>query len=132
MGCSMQTIRERDGFYQASAELFPNLDTVIAYRLLFGIWSGIVPDGIDDLVTDDLDWAGDATILLSYVKGRTAAESLTLPRRAVRLLEQWLGHSALLRSFAEPAMRGYLWLSTERVGPGRSSTGPAAGHCGGG
>jgi len=29
----------------------------------------------------------DATILLSYVKGRTAAESLSLPRKAVRLLE---------------------------------------------
>ena len=44
---------------------------VIAYRLLFGVYSGIVPDGIDDLATGDIDWAGDATILLSYVKGRT-------------------------------------------------------------
>src|SRR5574341_1058729 len=26
LGCSMQAIRERDGFYQAGAELFPNLD----------------------------------------------------------------------------------------------------------
>ena len=37
-------------------------------------------------------------MLLSYVKRRTSAESLNLPRRAVRLLEQWLDHSALLRS----------------------------------
>ena len=118
LGCSAQTIRQRGGFYQASAELFPSLDTVIAYRLLFGIGSGIVPDGIDDLVTDDLDWAGDATILLSYVKGRTATESLTLPRRAVRLLEQWLGHSSLLRSSADLALRRRLWLSTGKVGTG--------------
>jgi len=118
LGCSMQTVRERGGFYQASAELFPNLDVVIAYRLLFGVYSGIVPDGVDDLVTDDLDWAGDATILLRYVKGRTAAESLTLPRRAVRLLEQWLSHSSMLRSSADPAIRRRLWLSTERVGVG--------------
>ena len=83
-------------------DLFPHLDVVIAYRLLFGIYSGIVPDGIDDLAVGDIDWAGDATILLSYVKGRTAAESLTLPAQAVRLLEQWLAHSALLRSHADP------------------------------
>ena len=81
------------------------LDVVIAYRLLFGVYSGIVPDGIDDLVIDDIDWAGDATVLLSYVKGRTAAESLNLPRRAVRLLEQWLAHSELLRGLARPRAR---------------------------
>ena len=75
---------------------------VIAYRLLFGIYSGIVPDGIDGPGIGDIDWAGDASVLLSYVKGRTAAESLNLPRRAVRLLEQWLAHSALLRSLAGP------------------------------
>jgi hypothetical protein len=65
---------------QASADLFPTHHAMIAYRLLFGVYSGIVPDGIDDLVTDDIDWAGDSTILLSYIKGRTAAESLNLPR----------------------------------------------------
>ena len=59
--------------------LFPSQDVLIAYRLLFGIYSGIVPDGIDDLVTSDIDWTGDASVLLSYVKGRTAAESLSLP-----------------------------------------------------
>ena len=79
MGCSVETIRRHEGFYAASAELFPDMDVVVAYRLLFGVYSGIVPDGIDDLVTGDVDWAGDATILLRYVKGRTAAESLTLP-----------------------------------------------------
>ncbi len=121
MGRSDQTLREHHNvgdFYAAGAELFPGVDVVVAYRLLFGVYSGIVPDGLDDLVTDDIDWAGDATILLGYVKGRTAAESLTLPRRAVRLLERWLSHSALLRSFADPAMRPRLWLSTGKLGTG--------------
>ena len=63
-----------------------------------------------------LGWAGDSVILLSYVKGRTAAESLNLPRRAVRLLEQWLSHSALLRSHASPECRGDLWLRLNKPG----------------
>jgi hypothetical protein len=94
-------VRQRGGVLEASRDLFPGLDVVIAYRLLFGVYSGIVPDGIDDLVTDDLNWAGDTTILLSSIKGRTAAESLNLPRRPVRLLEQWLAHSAL-RGHTDP------------------------------
>ncbi|MGW1287174.1 hypothetical protein ACWD4N_26625 [Streptomyces sp. NPDC002586] len=116
LGCTKGAIWQRGGFLQASAEVFPTHDAMIAYRLLFGIYSGIVPDGIDDLVTGDIDWAGVATILLSYIKGRTAAESLNLPRRAVWLLEQRLAHSALLRSFAVPEDRQRLWLSLSRPG----------------
>lgn len=118
MGSSAQTIRKYGGFYEASDELFPTADVVIGYRLLFGVYSGIVPDGIDDLGLSDIDWAGDATVLLSYVKRRTAAESVTLPRRAVRLLEQWLSHSALLRGHAESGMRDRLWLTGGRAGHG--------------
>jgi hypothetical protein len=115
-GCPTGVVRRQSGFQEVSADLFPTLDTVIAYRLLFGICSGIVPDGIADLSASDIDWAGDASVLLSYVKRRTAAESLTLPRRAVRLLEQWLSHSALLRSHAGPGDRERLWLGTSRPG----------------
>jgi hypothetical protein len=118
MGWSARAIRKRGGFYEASAELFPTVDVVIAYRLLFGVYSGIVPDGIDELGVADIDWAGEATVLLSYVKRRTAAESVVLPRRAVRLLEQWLAHSDLLRGFARPQMRDRLWLSAGQVGHG--------------
>jgi hypothetical protein len=94
----------------ARAALFAPGDTVLAYRLLFGMLTGIVPDGIEDLNLGDVDWAGDATILLSYVKGRTAGESLTLSRAAVRLLEQWLEHSALSRRWAPPELSDALWL----------------------
>jgi hypothetical protein len=75
-----------------------------------------VPDGIDDLEVDDIDWAGDATILLSYLKRRTSTESVTLPRQAVWLLEQWLSHSALLRSFADEHQRRRLWLGLSQPG----------------
>ncbi|MFK0258669.1 hypothetical protein [Streptomyces sp. NPDC090445] len=119
LGISAAVVHNRGGFHEAVRAMFPDLGVLIAYRLLFGIYSGIVPDGIDDLVTDDIDWAGDSTILLSYIKGRTAAESLILPRRAVRLLEQWLAHSTLLRSFVPPDERRRLWLGLSRAGGDR-------------
>ncbi len=116
LGCSADAVSQRGGVIEACRDLFPDLDVVIAYRLLFGVYSGIVPDGNDDLLVDDIDWAGDSTILLSYVKGRTAAESLNLPRRAVRLLEQWLAHSALLRSHVAAGERRQLWLRLRSPG----------------
>lgn len=116
VGCTSAAVQQRGGFSEANRDMFPFQDELIAYRLLFGIYSGIVPDGIDDLMVENIDWAGDATILLSYVKGRTAAESLNLPRRAVRLLEQWLAHSALLRSFAGEQQRRHLWLGLSHAG----------------
>ncbi len=124
-GCSSQVVRKQSGFQEVSADLFPPLDVVISYRLLFGIYSGIVPDGIEDLVTGDIAWAGDASVLLSYVKRRTAVESLNLPRRAVRLLEQWLDHSALLRSHTAPGDRDRLWLGTSGPAAACSSGGSA-------
>jgi hypothetical protein len=109
---------------QAAAGLFPHLDVTAAYLLLFSVCSGIVPDGIGDLATGDIDWAGDSSILLSYVKRRTAAESLTLPRRAARLLEQWLDHSRLLRGFVPPPDRDQLWLGITHRGHTSVSAGP--------
>ncbi|MEV6228042.1 hypothetical protein AB0L88_09260 [Saccharopolyspora shandongensis] len=119
IGVTFRGFDHRGGFsgFNASVQgVFPHLDVALAYQLLFGIYSGIVPDGIDELGVGDIDWAGDASILLSYIKGRTAAESLNLPRRAVRLLEQWLAHSALLRSFMPPEDRERLWLCLARPG----------------
>ena len=115
LGISYDAARRR-AVLQAGADLFPHLDVTIAYVLLFGVHSGIVPDGIDDLVTGDIGWAGDATVLLGYVKGRTAAESLHLPRRAMRLLEQWLDHSQLLRGFTPPGQRDQLWIGVTQRG----------------
>ena len=120
----LNAVQKRGGVPEASDRMFPHLSVVIAYRLLFGVYSGIVPDGIDDLVVGDIDWAGDSTILLSYVKGRTSAESLTLPKRAVKLLEQWLAHSALLRSHVDPATARHLWLGVNRPGSSVIFRGP--------
>ncbi|MFI6368829.1 hypothetical protein ACIBG0_39630 [Nocardia sp. NPDC050630] len=122
IGVSINVFRHRGVttvFHEAALAMFPHLEVVLAYRLLFGIYSGIVPDGIADLTIGDLDWAGDSTVLLSYIKRRTAAESTTLPRPAVRLLEQWLAHSALLRSFVPADERTTLWLAMSQPGYSR-------------
>jgi hypothetical protein len=39
---------------------------------------------------------------------------MTLPRKAVRLLEQWLEHSALTRKHAPAGLAGRLWLHYNR------------------
>jgi hypothetical protein len=125
-GCSPGELRPGGEFVQASTQLFPHLDVVIAYQLLFGAYSGVVPDGIADLTVGDIEWAGDAAVLLAYVKGRTGAESLNLPKRAVRLLEQWLSHSALLRSLVPADKQGQLWLGVTAVGSASVSGGRRA------
>ncbi|UGT67857.1 transposase [Nocardia gipuzkoensis] len=91
------------------AALFVDSDVALSYRLLLGTYIGIVPDGIEALGVGDLDWAGDATILLDYLKGRNTTESVTLNRRSVRLLEQWLEHSTLTRRLAPPDTQPRLW-----------------------
>ena len=117
-------------FPTPARDLFPHLqDAVIAYRLLFGIYSGIVPDGIDDLVVDDIDWAGDATILLSYVKGRTAAECVepaAAGRPAARAVAGAFGAAARPRSTPTPApVCGCDWSSPRDSGIGDGAV-PAA------
>ena len=119
LGLGGTWVNRHGGMRTASNALFPTARVVVAYRLLLGVYTGIVPDGIAGLGIEDIDWAGDAAVLLSYVKGRTAAESLTLPRRAVRLLEQWLEHSAPLRGHAPAALRGGLWLYYSHSGNGK-------------
>ena len=125
-GCTPGAVQQRGGFAPASREMFPAPDELIACRLLFGIYSSMVPDGIDDRLVGDVEWAGDASVLLSYVKGRTSAESVSLPRLAVRLLEQWLARSALLRGFADERDRGRLWLGLSGPGQPALLTGASA------
>lgn len=92
---------------------YPDQDVAFAYNLLFAIRTGIVPDGVDALRTEDITRTGPSSILLTYMKGRTGKESLVLPRPAVRILDQWLEHSALLREHAaDQASR--LWLCANR------------------
>ncbi|MEU9183396.1 hypothetical protein AB0D14_02270 [Streptomyces sp. NPDC048484] len=96
---------------QVRSDLFPHPVVQVAYSVLFGMYCGVVPDGIDDLGLDGLEWTGDATMLITYIKGRTARESSNLPARAVRLLERWLAYSAPLRNFTDAEIRGQLWIS---------------------
>ena len=110
---------------RACTALFPSSSLVIAYQLLFGAYTGIVPDGIADLGVEDLEWAGDAAMLVNYLKGRTAEESVTLSPRAVRLVERWLEHSALSRRFAAETEASELWLRHDYTSLGVWRTGPS-------
>ncbi|MDO0938945.1 hypothetical protein QQY66_47225 [Streptomyces sp. DG2A-72] len=96
--------------------LFPTPRVQTAYRLLFGMYSGLVPDGIADLELGDIEWAGDSTVLLSYYKGRSGPEGATPPREAVRLLQRWLTHAEPLRRFAPEELRQALWIACEPHG----------------
>ncbi|WP_405738558.1 hypothetical protein OG422_01005 [Streptomyces sp. NBC_01525] len=96
---------------QVREALFPTPLVQYAYMILLGMYSGIVPDGISDLCGEDVEWAGDSTILLSYVKGRTSRESVNIPGRAVRLLKRWLQFSEPARRFADDECRRMLWIS---------------------
>ncbi len=111
------------GVFEAVAALFPSTVAVFDYQVLFGIRTGIVPDGIAELGLGDIDWAGDASVLLDYVKGRTAAESAVLSRKAVRLLEQWLDHSSISRQLMPQAFKDQLWSRYSVTGPSRWTTG---------
>ncbi|MCX5238986.1 hypothetical protein OG824_27680 [Streptomyces prunicolor] len=109
-----------DGSYPALRRvreaLFPTPRVQTAYRLLFGMYSGIVPDGIADLSLGDIEWAGDSTILLGYYKGRRGLEGATPPVEAVRLLQRWLSHAEPLRRFAPEELQEALWIACEPHG----------------
>ncbi|PRX96241.1 hypothetical protein [Allonocardiopsis opalescens] len=109
LSVSRKSVREGSP-HQAARRLFPTMRVVVAFRVLLGMTSGIVPDGLQDLRLEDVDWAGDARVLLEYVKGRTRREGLNLPAEAVRVLRHWLDYSALVRPFAAAPVRSALWL----------------------
>ena len=91
------------------AALFPTAHVALAYLTLLGMRTGIVPDGLDALTLGSIVRTSPDTVLLRYRKGRTGDESLNLPRDAVRVLDRWLAHSAVLRGHAgEAADR--LWI----------------------
>lgn len=102
---------------RAAERLFPSVRVALAYRLLLGMTTGIVPDGLDDVELDGIEWAGDTAVLLDYVKGRSGPESLVLPKPAVRVLRRWLEHSALLRQFTPAPDRARLWLAYAATRP---------------
>jgi hypothetical protein len=97
--------------------LYPDAKTALAYMTLFAMYTGIVPDGIDSLTLASITRTSQATVLLSYVKGRTGGESVNLPRNAVRLLDRWLEHSAALRAQAsDRATRLWVYAPAEDRG----------------
>lgn len=124
LGRHRRAVRELASPCTPGRRLFPTMRVLVAFRLLLGMTSGVVPDGLEDLGLEDVDWAGDATVLLDYVKGRTRRESLNLPAEAVRVLRRWLEYSAVVRPFAPEPARSTLWVvyfigGSERVSTAR-------------
>ena len=134
-GCSPGVARRKSGFQQVSADLFPTLDTVIAYRLLFGICSGIVPDGIEDLVTRDIEWAGDAAdpaVLCQAPHLRGEPEPAPPGSTAARAVAQPLGTAARPRRPGRPgtALAGHQPPRAGTRSSGKSTgSGSSTGYC---
>jgi hypothetical protein len=60
-GCSPTNLPQRGPGLRARRRpktLFPTVEVALAYRLLLGMTTGIVPDGLDELELDDVEWAG--------------------------------------------------------------------------
>jgi len=94
---------------QVLVDLFPTSLTAYAYVTTFAMRTGIVPDGVDSMTIDSLQRTSKTGMIVDYHKGRSGPESLNAPRDAVRLLDQWVDHSALLREHAGPKA-DRLWL----------------------
>ncbi|MEU0577683.1 hypothetical protein ABZ465_10345 [Streptomyces griseoincarnatus] len=112
MGLTVDYFRDGIGgqYRDVRSAMYPPVQVATAMRLLFGVYSGVVPDGIRDLGLDDFTWTGDRTVLMDYVKGRRGPESVNLPARAVRLLERWLELSEPVRQLARESMAGDLFV----------------------
>ncbi|MBT2480802.1 hypothetical protein [Streptomyces sp. ISL-94] len=130
VGCTRFSV-EQVGRAQIQDALYPSGKIAAAYRMLLGVYTGVVPDGIAGLGLGDVTWSGDASVLLDYIKGRRGPESVNLTGRPVRLIERWLEHSALLRRHADEDVREELWLrlrqpsGRERRTSGYTISGPA-------
>ena len=90
--------------------LFVDIEAQIAYRLLFGMLTGVVSDGIDGMKLEDISWTSPQVAVIRYVKGRTGPEGLTLSKRASKLLQQWLAHSEPLRRHCTSRRRAGVWI----------------------
>ncbi|MFD8863477.1 hypothetical protein ACFV1F_03565 [Streptomyces sp. NPDC059590] len=102
--------------------LYPTVHEVFAFRMLFGVYSGVVPDGIRDVRIQDVTWAGSRTVLMAYDKHRRGIESVNLASRAVRLLEAWMEVSGPIRRYAQPETADSLWIFRTFRGEGPKGT----------
>jgi hypothetical protein len=93
--------------------LFPTNDTVLAFRFLVGLQTGICPEGVDDLNADCVEWIGSVEARISWLKARGGGRQNQVfssrgPWSPGRLIERWLTFSRRARSFApDPSP---LWL----------------------
>jgi hypothetical protein len=75
--------RQMPELRRATTALFPDVSATLAYRLLFATYTAVVPDGVDDLSVEGLDWAGDGVVLLERLRAQIGAGNrvTSLPRQ---------------------------------------------------
>ncbi|MFJ9940600.1 hypothetical protein [Streptomyces erythrochromogenes] len=128
LGVTRDAFRDGIGaqYVAVRSALFPSVRAAYTVRTLFGVYSGVVPDGVRGLGLEDFTWAGDRTLLMDYVKNRRGPEGVSLPARAIRLLEAWLELAEPLRRFAPAECAEHVWIglnSESRAGQPSSRLG---------
>ncbi|MFF3653315.1 hypothetical protein ACFYXV_32350 [Streptomyces sp. NPDC002181] len=113
LGVTRDAFRDGVGaqYIAVRSALFPSVRAAYTVRTLFGVYSGVVPDGVRGLGLEDFTWAGDRTLLMDYMKNRRGPEGVSLPSRAIRLLDAWLELVEPLRKFAPPECTEHVWIS---------------------
>lgn len=109
-----------DAFVAHRRALLPDMDTVLAYRVLLGLEFGLPAESMNGLTTDDVEWQGERQLRVTFRKRRASdAQSMRYreagPWTGPALLRDWLQTSERLRSLMGDD--SHLWIYfTEAAG----------------
>lgn len=101
--------------------LYPSRRDLVPYALMFGLRTGLPPESITGLKTDDLDRVGDGKVILRWIKARAMGAEAGLFRAVGQwspggLFDRVLAVTERTRRYTAPAASGRLWLGVETSG----------------
>jgi hypothetical protein len=101
--------------------LLPDMDTVLAYRILLGLEFGLPAEGLNGLATTDHEWQGERQLRVTFRKRRASdVQALSFrekgPWSGPALLRDWLRTSERLRSLMNDESN--LWIYFTESGGG--------------
>lgn len=103
---------ERRVFTIATGAFYPELTTLLAYRILIGLELGLPAESIDTLKVTDISWSGPRTMRVSYTKNRAHGLQTALYSNA----GPWSGPS-LVQELCEALAPARENLSTSSLWP---------------